>query len=665
LRWWVYLIGGVAALFAFAVGLAFIRVDATRVAGGVAAALEQRLGQPVALGDVDLQLLPVPTVRARDVQIGAGDGREPFLRAGAVRLEVSLLGLLAGQVALGSVAIDGPHLSLEIGADGLPVLPTREPGGVEPSEGAVDAPRLWITDVEVRDGTAEIGPWKLADFALDGGAALDLGAGFDFSALLLGLGSIRNGRVELSNLVDGPIAWSVRADVGDLDVMALREIVAPERAVWGTANGQVEAGGTGLFPSHGTLRLALTPLDVRMQGVTVSGDVDLAAELGGGWSVDLSKAEIQFSDQLTKPIGVAARVSAPLPRSFWPDRLADLRIAVGERELRGAVQLRGGTPVLELAGELDLASLKPGRAGPPLPQRGLLRFDRATFRPPSMLQAEGSVEGVEVDLAERFAVLGEGKLALDGGWAVEGSLVEARDLGLGFAGQQVRLTGDYDFVTRQFQLRAEADGVDVAAISERVSGTPMVTGRLYARLEAAGTPELESIAGHGSFEIPGGEFLSLSLEEFLLEPGAPSTGVKTFQRIAGEFEVKELYAEFSRLVLEQSDTVAVFFGSWSLADGRIDLDGDARVLVRDEVLERALRVNGTFAQPIAQLRDRSAAVRADRRLQERTVLEAMRQMLEERGAPEEPEAARTYRLQLSNIQRQLRQNLERDKRDGR
>jgi uncharacterized protein involved in outer membrane biogenesis len=70
--------------------------------------------------DLAFRLLPTPSLRARGVTLSNPPGAsEPtLLQADAVTMQVDLLPLLNGQVALSRLAVDGMHLNLEVLADG-------------------------------------------------------------------------------------------------------------------------------------------------------------------------------------------------------------------------------------------------------------------------------------------------------------------------------------------------------------------------------------------------------------------------------------------------------------------------------------------------------------------------------------------------------------------
>jgi uncharacterized protein involved in outer membrane biogenesis len=74
-------------------------------------------------GSIDARLVPTPMITLRDVAIGAA-GQPPFMRAGFLKLELSLGPLLRGEVQATEADLVAPDISLGLDQSGAIVLPT-------------------------------------------------------------------------------------------------------------------------------------------------------------------------------------------------------------------------------------------------------------------------------------------------------------------------------------------------------------------------------------------------------------------------------------------------------------------------------------------------------------------------------------------------------------
>jgi len=120
------LIYGLGGLLAVAIAAAFVVphvIDWNRYRDDIAVALSTATGRDIAIrGDVELSVLPAPTLRARDVRIGnvPGGTAPDFARIGAFEIRLSIPSLLAGRIEAKSVSLVAPVIELEILADGRP-----------------------------------------------------------------------------------------------------------------------------------------------------------------------------------------------------------------------------------------------------------------------------------------------------------------------------------------------------------------------------------------------------------------------------------------------------------------------------------------------------------------------------------------------------------------
>ncbi len=115
------LIIGVVACVILVLVLAVIPrfLDVNNYRGKIQAELQNRLGRSVALGDIDLSLLP-PSLRVKDVTIGEDPrfGAGPFAKAQELAVRVSLIPLLRKEVEIQSLRLINPEIQLICSRDG-------------------------------------------------------------------------------------------------------------------------------------------------------------------------------------------------------------------------------------------------------------------------------------------------------------------------------------------------------------------------------------------------------------------------------------------------------------------------------------------------------------------------------------------------------------------
>lgn len=100
-------------------------------------------------GTIDARLVPIPMITLHDVEIG-GAGQPPLMRAGMLKLEVSLGPLLRGEVQATEAELVGPDISLGLdrsGAMELPALaPSLHPAALSISHFSVSDGRIALAD---------------------------------------------------------------------------------------------------------------------------------------------------------------------------------------------------------------------------------------------------------------------------------------------------------------------------------------------------------------------------------------------------------------------------------------------------------------------------------------------------------------------------------------
>ena len=112
---------GVIALVLIVLALALIPrfLDVNQYRGRIQAELQNRLGRPVTLGDINLSLLP-PSLQVKDVTIGEDPrfGVGPFAKAQLLAVRVSLMPLLRKNVEIQSLRLINPDIQLICNRDG-------------------------------------------------------------------------------------------------------------------------------------------------------------------------------------------------------------------------------------------------------------------------------------------------------------------------------------------------------------------------------------------------------------------------------------------------------------------------------------------------------------------------------------------------------------------
>jgi len=141
-----------------------VLVDWNAYRRDVAAAIVQATGREVTIaGDLDLSILPLPRFTVRRISIASVDGavERDLLRVGELRIELAVAPLLAGRIAVKSLSLVDPVVTLETTADGrqswafAPVEPGRAPDRL--------AAAISIDTVSVSNGTLA---WRAAGVQL-------------------------------------------------------------------------------------------------------------------------------------------------------------------------------------------------------------------------------------------------------------------------------------------------------------------------------------------------------------------------------------------------------------------------------------------------------------------------------------------------------------------
>ena len=162
----IWLIAGLAAVFAIAAIAFLLLFDANDFKEDVERAVEQSTGREfVIAGDVSVQIFPWLAVEVGEAQLGnaPGFGDEPFAAFDSVTLSVQLIPLiLQRQVVVGTAEIDGLELHLAVKSNGSDnwsdLASAREDGGDRGADEGAGQPgrtsgKLAVSGLAIRNAT--------------------------------------------------------------------------------------------------------------------------------------------------------------------------------------------------------------------------------------------------------------------------------------------------------------------------------------------------------------------------------------------------------------------------------------------------------------------------------------------------------------------------------
>jgi len=553
------------ALGVAAVAVAALRLDAGAVRAALGAALERQLGLPVELGPAELRLFPLPAVAIREARIGGARG--PSLEARELRVDVSLPGLLAGEVVLRALELEEPRLRLtaERAASVAP----------DPARWSGAAPvRFALTKLVVRDGALATDELAFTRVELRGRLGLGPSARAGFSAELPGIGRLEAGELEVPALAGPPAewAWSARAKLEGLELAVLGRALGVAE-LGGGAAGDVLVSGRGAAQER--VKLALSTHDLALGGALVraSGAAVFTAEIPGRVELDLAGARIALAGALEKPPGVPLHVSAEVAEARG-GRFQGLRIASPALEGEGQLSFAGGPQLGLTSAALDFAALAAWSPPAWLPKSGRVVFDRVRIGgDPLALEAHGALADVAVPVGPKLT------LRVSGPIAANDSELRGDELSVALAGESVAVSALYDWHARSLALSARADGARIGPIAEAGWGRKDVSGRLYGRVELAGPPDPFALTGEGELSVLDGELPGVSIARTVGNPRSfnEPPGLDRFEKLGARFVVAGAEVKVLELTLVQELATATVSGDLALRDLRADFTGAVRM----------------------------------------------------------------------------------------
>ena len=656
-----YALAAVMVLVALAFVLAALLIDPAVLAQTIARQASAAVGQPVSLGEVDLVLFPMPAARVKQVRIG---GEQPLAEIDEVRLRVSLLPLLLGQIVLRSLEIDAPRVRLPMGEAG-PELPA--PSGAVPTPApeagqGESAPLLAITRLAIRDGSFRSGEWRLEQISVDGSASIDGSVELRIDAVAPGLGRLEQVEVDVEGILGDAIGWVVEGRLAELDLAGLDERAELGLALAGSGEARVRAHGSGDRLLGGELRFEGSGVSLTSGTNALAGELSGHAVLGGDFRLDLTQVELRAGDALTKPPGGVLVVSGPLGTEPSLEALSEVAIEVATSRLDGIVSGGGGNPSLRLkASTLDLEPMADWWSGALRPVRGRVEFRDVGFGAGPAMAGELRLEAVELALEH-------GSLLLSGPVRGSGRRVRAAPLEIRAGEELATIDASYDLVSGEIEFDGGLDRTELEPFLMAAVGQASLVGTATSRVRLSGPPDLARLKGSGSFEITPGRIRGFSLVRSLVGEVSRLPLLvarmrgrdlsryeeEEFRLLSGRFSVSRGFARFDELRLEYQHSRVLLAGTVGLLGGELDLSG--RVVISEELdaelsgdTDRAVErvfpitgVKGTIGAPRIQL-DRDAIAKA---VAVYTTGGPLRESLEERLGSEGADAVESVLEQL-------------------
>ena len=624
---------GIAIVLFFAV---WLLVDPDDLGPALSAEIARVSGAEVKLGEIGFSLLPLPSLRVRDLELHArkrprGWRSSRAVQAREVRVRVSLFSALLGRVVLTGLDLEEPSVRLVFDDEGRVALPF-EPGSPSASPstkgGSGAAPALAIHRLRVANGSLELGPWRLENVELQGSLGADLALHLDGALDVAEVGRLRDASVRVSGLLSDALEVEASGRLDALDLAAIGE-----RAGQGGLSGSLSGDFGFALVDAGIrdLRLDLLLGDGRFEagGVRIEGDVPITSEPGGRWVVDLGPARVDVAGLASKPPKAALSVSGESPEPGVP--FAGLQVRAGGSALPLQVEMHGDSTLLQLGpGALELAPLhgwlEREASGLPRSLSGRLAIESLSVQvSPLALGGSGSLDAVEAGIEH-------GTVSVRGPWTVSGNRLSAEGLEVGIAGQVFVADVTYDVAAPRLVLRTVADGAELEPVLTALRGGAEITGALTADVRLEGPPELASLAGEGAFEIRDGELRGFSVLEQVMGELAQLPVLlaamrgrdlsrfdeERFEWLAAEFAIVQGKMRVSPLAALYRGGKVVLYGTIGLAEGALDLHG--RIELSEEADEELLGeapeqptiipiegVRGTLAKPRLVLDRRALA----------------------------------------------------------
>lgn len=584
---------GVVALLVVAAALALhALVDPQRLKKSARDHAHSAWGRELLLGDVELSLFPVPSLRAARASLANPKwAKEPhLLQADSVRADLELLPLLTGRVRIKSLSLDGVKAALEVAEDGAVSWDLKRAAPAAAGESVAQGDGLQVSVVHIRnarilhrDHREASEPWLVEDARIEAASGR------------------KDVRIE-ARLSRHERPLKVTARLADLSAVGAKGAASDGEVLFDWGETKLEAKGRlpldkslagmdmtaalragslhELFAFFGIKRSKTAPLDVRLKAIEKDGRVevrDIAAKLG--------KLTVVGDARIITGARKAFHARLRADRIDWLETLVDAGGTLKPKRRDGGifhadpVGWRAVTAVGAIDGtaELDVKSLKLGN-------------------------------GIELANVRSKAAFGNGRLELKP-----------------FAAQMLggSATGAFAFDGNRKTVRVELEGDGLQLerwFRERGSKVPFRGGpmKVNANLSLAGATYRElaaSVSGKVALRMGKGTWDSQRVaeaEEVMVRALHPKDGTALeLQCAAADLEFKAGRASGKRLIGARSDV------SQLLTSGHVDFR-DETLDLRGKVYSRSgtriglgsfasdVQISGRLAKPTMQL-DPSAA----------------------------------------------------------
>ena len=284
-------------------------------------------------GDLSLTLVPRPTLVASGVRVGNIEGASApdMIRLRTALVRVALAPLLQGQIAMDSVVLVQPQISLERLADGRvnwSFTPEVEAEGTStepaPEDGGFRLPPIAFNNINIEDGTIVFRDARNGDFRR-----------FEKINATVAAGSLQGPFRAAGSLNALGVPFDLRAEIGRL----AEDRAIPVSAGIDAGDGDVNAEFSGVLSGF--------PIEPRLSGQLSGGGSEAASLLGGllGDGVgDLAEADLALAGELAAtPAGVAvtgieltlgeSRATGTVSVALEPDIAANVTLNVSRLDL--------------------------------------------------------------------------------------------------------------------------------------------------------------------------------------------------------------------------------------------------------------------------------------------------------------------------------------------
>ena len=565
-------------------------IDPDRLRQPIVARLSDQLDRSVELGELDLAFFPAPALRVRAVRVeGSSPEAPPLLEVGEVRLRVAVLPLFLGRVVLRALELEAPRVRIELDPQGRPKLPGtmgREAPGRVPAADArgteAEGPTLAVDTIEISDGSLEAGPWKVENLELRGRLRLDRSAELAFQADLVGLGKLREARAELEGLGTDAISVTSRGEIREGDLAGIKKRLELEPELAGRLDGSFELSFRDGAVRDTRVDLRGSELQVASGALQLVGEVDLDAQLGGPWRVDLTRSRLDLGETIRKPVGLKASLSGLLGPEVSPTAVQDALVVIGSNELRLALDL-GKRPLsvgvqpatldLEPLGKLVRSGLRS--------LAGRVKLDAWQVQlEPLALSGSAMLEDVTLGLQH-------GPVSFTGPLRGAGARLHGTEIRMLAGGESATFSGSYDISTGVVSLDGSVSGAQLEALAQALVGHSELAGTLEGGVKVKGPLDVTALVGSGKLDITNGRIRGFSLMKRVLGDLAALPLLvarfkgkdlsryeeEEFQRLAADFRLREGRLHMDEILLEYRHATAQLHGSVGVLDGSLALAG--------------------------------------------------------------------------------------------